>query len=63
MKFRERREESLDNEIRDYLERETRDNIEAGMSPDEARHAALRKLGPVLNVKEDTRAVWGWVWF
>ena len=63
MKFRRRREESLDSEIHDYIERETQDNLAAGMPPDEARHAALRKFGPVLNVKEDTRAVWGWAWF
>jgi predicted permease len=63
MKFHERREESLDNEIRDYIDRETQDNIAAGMPPEEARQAALRKFGPVLNVKEDTRAVWGWIWF
>jgi putative ABC transport system permease protein len=63
MNFRWRREESLDNELRDYIERETQQNLEGGMPPDEARHAALRKLGrPVLNLKEDTRAVWGWVW-
>ncbi|HKX00259.1 MAG TPA: ABC transporter permease [Bryobacteraceae bacterium] len=63
MKFFARREASLDNEIQDYLERETRDNIDAGMTPDEARHAAMRKFGrPVLNVKEETRAVWGWIW-
>jgi predicted permease len=63
MTFRRRDEEGLDDEIRDYLDRETRENIEAGMASEEARHAALRKLGrPVLNVKEDTRAVWGWVW-
>src|SRR5437899_7964564 len=62
MKFRRRREESLDDEIRDYIERETRANIEAGMTPDEARHAAMRKLGPPLHVKEDTRAAWGLVW-
>lgn len=60
---RRRDEEDLDGEIRDYIERETKENIEAGMPPDEARHAALRKFGrPVLNVKEETRAVWGWVW-
>jgi len=63
MKSRQRREESLDNEIRDYIDRETQDNIAGGMPPDEARHAAIRKFGPVLNVKEDTRAVWGWIWF
>ena len=54
----------LDDEIRDYIDRETQDNIAAGMTPDEAVHAAKRKFGrPVLNVKEETRAVWGWVWF
>ena len=63
MNLRHRHEESLDNEIRDYIERETQDNIAAGMPPDEARYAALRKFGPVQNVKEDTRAVWGWIWF
>ncbi len=63
MKLRRRREESLDNEIHDYIERETQDNMAAGMTADEARHAALRKFGPVLNMKEETRTVWGWVWF
>ncbi len=65
MIFGRRREDNeLDREIRDYIERETNDNIALGMSPTEARHAAMRKLGrPVLNVKEDTRAVWGWIWF
>jgi len=63
MKFRQRREESLDGEIRDYLEREVQDNMAAGMNAKEARHAALRKFGPVLSVKEDTRAAWGWIWF
>ncbi len=62
MSFRKRREESLDDEIRDYIERETRANIEAGMSPGDARHAAMRKLGPPQQVKEDTRGAWGWTW-
>jgi putative ABC transport system permease protein len=64
MIFRRRREESdLDREILDYIERETNDNIASGMSPADARHAAMCKFGrPVLNVKEDTRAVWGWIW-
>jgi macrolide transport system ATP-binding/permease protein len=56
-------EQELDDEIRDYIERETQDNIGAGMPPAKAREAAQRKFGrPVLNVKEDTRAVWGWAW-
>jgi len=60
---RDRAEHELDDEIRDYIERETQDNIARGMTPGDARYAAQRKFGrPVLNVKEDTRAVWGWVW-
>ncbi len=60
---RHRAEQELDDEIRDYIERETQDNISAGMPPAKARQAAQRKFGrPVLNIKEDTRAVWGWVW-
>ena len=31
----------LDADIRDHTARETHDNIERGMSPEEARHAAL----------------------
>ena len=61
---RNRAEHDLDDEIRDYIERETNDNIAAGMPPADARQAAQRKFGrPVLNIKEDTRAVWGWAWF
>ena len=60
MKFWRRREESLENEIRDYLDRETQCNMEAGMSPEEARYAAQRKLGTTSLVKENTRAAWGW---
>jgi predicted permease len=62
MKLWRRREQDLEDEIRDYVERETQENIASGMPPDEARHAAMRKFGHVLSVKEDTRAVWGWVW-
>src|SRR5580700_10287018 len=63
MIFGSRRENDLDREIRDYIERETNDNVARGMPPADARHAAMRKFGrPVLNVKEDTRTVWGWIW-
>ena len=54
--------DSLDDDIRDHIERETRDNIERGMPPEEARHAALRRFGNIARVKEDTRAVWRRVW-
>jgi hypothetical protein len=60
---RERRElEGLDAEIRDHLERETRENIERGMSEKEARYAALRKFGNVTRVREQAREVWVMTW-
>jgi putative ABC transport system permease protein len=62
MSRRKRMMEDLDQDIRDFIERETQDNIERGMAPEEARYAALRKFGNVTRVKEDTREVWSFVW-
>jgi predicted permease len=61
MTDRKRMLDDLDGEIRDHIERETQDNIGRGLSPEEARHAALKKFGNVTLVKEDTRAVWTFV--
>src|SRR5258706_353062 len=52
--------ESLDDDIRDHIERETRDNLDRGLAPEEARRQALLKFGNVALVKEDTRAIWRW---
>jgi predicted permease len=54
--------EELDKDIRDHIETETQDNIDRGMSPEEARYAAMRKFGNLTRVKEDTREVWSIVW-
>jgi putative ABC transport system permease protein len=62
MKRRKRMLEELDQDISDHIERETQDNIERGMSPEEARYAAMRKFGNVTRVKEETREVWSPVW-
>ena len=62
MSRRKRMMEDLDQDIRDHIERETQDNIERGMSPEEAHYAALRKFGNVTRVKEETREVWSFVW-
>ena len=62
MSRRKRMLEELDEDIREHIERETQDNIERGMSPKEARHAALRKFGNVTQVKEETREVWSVIW-
>ena len=57
---RRRLEEELERDIADHIAMETEDNMARGMSPAEARFAALRKFGNVTRVKEDTRSVWGW---
>ncbi|MEO7143429.1 MAG: ABC transporter permease [Bryobacteraceae bacterium] len=62
MTRRRRALDHLDEDIRDHVERETRGNIDRGMSFEEARAAALRKFGNVARVLEDTRAVWQPVW-
>src|SRR5580658_8260767 len=62
MSRRKRTLQDLDQDIRDHIEQETRDNIERGMPPKEACYAALRKFGNVTQVTEETRDVWGFVW-
>ncbi len=62
MRRRKRMLEDLDQDIREHIAMETQDNIERGMSPEEARRAALLKFGNVTRVKEETREVWSFVW-
>ena len=62
MMRRKRMLANLDQDIRDHLARETQDNIDRGMSPEDARHAALLKFGNVTRVKEETWEVWSVVW-
>jgi len=46
MLFRRKQAGSLlDDELRFHLEHQIAENVAAGMSPDEARHAALRAFG------------------
>lgn len=54
--------DELESDLRDHIERETQDNIDRGMAPDEARFAAVRKIGNLTRVEEDTREVWKMVW-
>ncbi len=62
MSRRRRMLKDLDQDIRDHIAIETQENIERGMSPDEARTWALRKFGNVTRVKEETREVWSFTW-
>jgi predicted permease len=55
------RKDRLEDEIQTHIELETQENIEAGMPPEQARHAAMRKFGNVLLTREKSREVWGWL--
>jgi predicted permease len=59
---RKRMLEELNQDIRDHIEMETQENVERGLSPEEARYAAMRKFGNVTRVTEETRAVWSSIW-
>src|SRR5580765_104016 len=48
-------ERELDDEVRFHLEMQVETNIAAGMTPLEARYAALRTFGGVDQAKEECR--------
>lgn len=54
-------EQSLDDELRAYVELLAAEHERAGVAPDEARRRALIETGGVEQVKEATREAWaGW---
>jgi putative ABC transport system permease protein len=61
---REKLDHEMADEIRAHLELRTQRNLEAGMSPEEARFAAMRAFGGVEQIKERCRDErWrGWIW-
>jgi putative ABC transport system permease protein len=60
MMRRKRALDALGQDIRDHIDRETQDNIDKGMAPEEARRQAMIRFGNVALTMEDTQAVWGW---
>src|SRR5271154_4540185 len=48
-------EQELGSELRFHIERQVEENLASGMSPQEARRAALREFGGVEQVKEECR--------
>lgn len=52
----------LDDEISAHIAMEVEQNLEAGMEPEEARHAANRSFGNVALAKEDSRGAWMYRW-
>jgi putative ABC transport system permease protein len=58
----EERRKRLEDEMQQHIDLETQENIEAGMSRVEARHAAMRKFGSVSLAGDQSREAWGWLW-
>src|SRR5262245_59374184 len=57
---RTRQEQEFQDEIAAHLNMDTRERIDTGSDPAEARRAAHRHFGNVLQIAEDTRTTWGW---
>lgn len=45
--------------MRFHLDMKVQENIEAGLSPEDARYLALRAFGNITLAKEDSRTMWG----
>ena len=60
--LRSRIPQRLDDEFQFHLEQQIAENIAAGMSPDEARYAAMRIFGNTTFLREQTRDNWSWMW-
>jgi predicted permease len=59
---RQRHDRELDEEVETNLQMHIDENLRAGMSPEEARYAALRKFGNVTLVKEEAQELWSFLW-
>ena len=54
--------QQLNDEIQFHLDQQIAENIAVGVSPEEARYAAMRVFGNPTYLKEETRDTWGWTW-
>lgn len=57
-----RHRDQLREEMEQHVEMETQENMDRGMTPEQARNAARKKFGNLLQTVEDSRVVWGGVW-
>jgi predicted permease len=62
MKQWETRRKRLEDEMQEHIDLETQENIEAGMSPLEARQAATRRFGSAAGAADQSREAWGGLW-
>jgi len=54
--------QQLDEEMQFHLDELIAEKIGVGISPEQARSAALRTFGNATALKEETREAWGWTW-
>ena len=59
---RDQRMTDLKQDIQDHLQEEIEDNLSRGMTPEDARRAALIKFGNTTQVTEAVREVWTVAW-
>jgi predicted permease len=57
-----KRNTDLERELQSDLALEEEEQRERGLSPEEARYAALRAFGNPTLIREQTRATWSWSW-
>jgi putative ABC transport system permease protein len=57
---RRRRYDELSESIREHLDEKIADLMDHGMTPNEAKRAALREFGNVTQIEERSREVWQW---
>ena len=60
--LRDRAGDELGRELEFHLDQQTAENIAAGMSPHEARNAALRLFGNPSLLRQQSRESWSWTW-
>lgn len=56
-------ETDLEREMRSDLELEEEEQLDKGLPPEEANHAARRAFGNETTIKEQVREAWGWAPF
>src|ERR1700757_5089003 len=52
--------ERLDEELRFHIDQQVAEYVAQGMSPEEARHAALREFGNPAALRDQARETWSW---
>jgi len=52
----------LNDELQFHLEQQVSENISRGLTPDEARTAALRSFGNPGVIRDQARSTWNWNW-